>query len=341
MLPPLLRILSVFALTMTRSTAVIVAGASGGGNTTSNTTSAQFAGEYGFAAPVIDNVIAYSDASGVYLGYNPATADVWVLTARHVSTNASAGATVVIDGLTYQRQPEGADGFGLLPGGDLRLVRYRRNDLAVPSLSAVELNTTIPVAGASLLMAGFGQNRTQNATTNAFSSDASTFTVGTGYNWSGTRMLRWGVNAVEAEFLNALESGAAVSGTIGSFSMGSYTTSGFMTDFDQPGFGQWLASNEAQGSLGDSGGGAFVYDGSQWRLAGIFSAVVGFQNQPSSTSAFGNLSLLTDVASYGASINTALGGITLIPEPSSAALLAAGAALLLRRRRLADDTHAR
>jgi len=74
MLPPLLRILSVTALGVTRSAAVIVAGASGGGNTASNTTSAQFASEYGFAAPVIDNVIAYSDASGVYLGYNPATA---------------------------------------------------------------------------------------------------------------------------------------------------------------------------------------------------------------------------------------------------------------------------
>jgi hypothetical protein len=225
----------------------------------------------------------------------------------------------------------------LLPGGDLRLVRYRRDDLAVPSLLAVEIATTVPIANAGLLMAGFGQNRTQNATTNAFTSDASTFTVGTGYNWSGTRMLRWGTNAVESEFLDALESGTAVSGTLGTFSMGAFTTSAFMTDFDQPGIGQWLSTNESQGSLGDSGGGAFTYDGSQWYLAGIFSAVAGLQNQPSNTSAFGNLSLLTDVASYSSAIDSALGGVTLIPEPSSLMMAAAaGGACLLSRRRLAD-----
>jgi hypothetical protein len=337
MLAPLFRALLISALAVTPAAAVIVAGASGGGNTSHNTTSAQFLSEYGFEAPVIDNIIAYSDASAVYLGYNPATADVWVLTARHVTSNASAGATVIIDGLTYQRQADGADGFGLLPGGDLRLVRYRHDDLAVPSLPAVEIATTMPIAGAGLLMAGFGQNRTQNATTGAFTSDASAFTVGTGYNWSGTRLLRWGTNAVESEFLNALESGAAVSGTTGTFSMGSYTTSGFMTDFDQPGIGQWLSANESQGSLGDSGGGAFTYDGSRWYLAGIFSAVVGFQNQPSSTSAFGNLSLLTNVASYSASIDSALGGATLIPEPSSLMMAAAtGGACLLRRRRFTN-----
>ena len=161
------------------ASAVIVAGASGGGNTPNNTTAAQFQSEYGISFPAYDNVIRYSDASGIYLGYDAATKDVWVLTARHVSSSLTQGATVTIDGLVYNRQPNGADGFGLLPGGDLRLVRYNRGDLAVPTLPAVNISTSIPTAGTGLFMAGYGQNRTQNATLNGSTSDAVSVTVGT------------------------------------------------------------------------------------------------------------------------------------------------------------------
>ena len=314
------------------ASAVIVAGASGGGNTTNNTTAAQFQSEFAISVPIYDNVVRYSDASGIYLGYDAATKDVWVLTARHVSSSASQGNTITIDGLAYNRQPNGGDGFGLLPGGDLRLVRYNRGDLAVPTLPAVNISTSIPVANTSLLMVGFGQNRTQNATTNAFTSDAVSVTVGTGYNWSGTTIKRWGTNQIEAEFLDGFET-VPVSGTTGSFSMGAYNTTGYMTDFDQPGTGQWFNSNEAQGSLGDSGGSAFYYSGGQWVLSGIFSAVAGFTGQAGSTSAFGNLSLLTDVATYSGAINTALGGVTLVPEPTAPALLLVASLVIFSRRR--------
>jgi hypothetical protein len=314
--------------------AVIVAGASGGGNTSNNTTQAQFQSEYPYTFPAYDNVIRYSDASGIYLGYNAANKDVWVLTARHISSSLAQGNTVTIDGLVYNRQPDGGDGFGLLPGGDLRLVRYNRADLAVPSLPAVNISTSIPTAGTGLFMVGYGQNRTQNATTGASTSDAVSVTVGTGYNWSGTTIKRWGTNQIEAEFLNALESTVPVAGTTGTFSLGPYSTIGYMTDFDQPANGQWLNSNEAQGSLGDSGGSAFYYSGGEWFLSGIFTAVAGFNGQMANTAAFGNLSLLTDVASYSSAINTALGGVTLIPEPASTTLmLLASFAILSRRKR--------
>jgi hypothetical protein len=316
------------------ASAVIVAGASGGGNTANNTMAAHFQSEYGISFPAYDNVIGYSDASGIYLGYNAATRDVWVLTARHVSSSLTQGGTVTIDGLVYNRQPNGVDGFGLLPGGDLRLVRYNRGDLAVPTLPAVNISTSAPIAGTGLFMVGHGQNRTQNATLNSSTSDAVSVTVGTGYNWSGRTIKRWGTNQIEAEFLNGLESTLPVAGTIGTFSLGPYSTIGYMTDFDQPDFGQWLSSNEAQGSLGDSGGSAFYYSGGQWYLSGIFTAVVGFSGQAGNTAAFGNLSLLTDVASYSGTINTALGGVTLIPEPASPAfLLLSSVAIFSRRRR--------
>ena len=130
-----------------------------------------------------------------------------------------------------------------------------------------------------------------------------------------------------------LESTGPVSGTTGTFSMGSYDSIGYMTDFDQPANGQWLSSNEAQGSLGDSGGSAFDYSGGEWYLSGIFSAVAGFTGQAANTSAFGNLSILTSVASYSDAISSSLGGATLIPEASFTWLSLAGCCLFLKRRR--------
>jgi hypothetical protein len=325
--------LPVIALMTQPASAVIVAGASGGGNTTNNTTQAQFETEYGLELPIYDNVIQYSDASGVYLGYNASTRDVWVLTARHVTTNATAGSTVTIDGQTYNRQADGADGYGILVGGDLRLVRYRSADLTVPSLQSVSISSTVPTASTSLVMIGYGQNRTENATTSPGTSDATSTTVGNGYHWSGTRIKRWGTNNIEAEFSNSLETGTPVSGTTGTFSMGPYSTIGYMTDFDQPSNGQWLNSNEAQGSLGDSGGGAFYYSNGEWHLSGIFSAVAGYTGQAANTSAFGNLSMLTDVASYSGSITSAMGGVSLVPEPSAVLLSVTGGTLFLLRRR--------
>jgi len=313
------------------TSAMIVAGASGGGNNANNTTQAQFQSEYGLSFPNFGNVVAYSDASGLYLGYDASTKDVWVLTARHVSSSSTQGAAITIDGLVYERKSAGTDGFGLLPGGDLRLVRYGRSDLAVPSLPAVNLSTTVPIASTSLLMIGFGQNRTENAATNDFSSDSTSLTVGSGYHWSGNKIERWGTNQIEAEFLDGLET-APVSGVTGTFSLGPYSTVGYMTDFDQPGFGQWRSSNEAQGSLGDSGGSAFHYSGGTWYLSGIMSAVAPFNGQASNSSAFGNLSLLTDVASYSGAIATSLNGVTLVPEPTSMGLLMVSVLTILTRR---------
>ena len=311
---------------------MIVAGASGGGNTANNTTQAQLQTEIGILFPNYANVIPYSDASGLYLGYDASTKDVWVLTARHISSSGTQGATVSIDGLVYNRKPAGTDGFGLLPGGDLRLVRYGRSDLAVPTLPVINLSTTAPTAATALVMIGFGQNRTENAATSANSSDSTSTTVGSGYHWSGTNTERWGTNQIEAEFLDGLET-VPVSGAIGTFSLGAYSSIGYMTDFDQPVGSRWLSSNEAQGSLGDSGGSAFSYSDGKWYLSGIMSAVAPFNGQAASSSAFGNLSLLTDVASYNGAIGTSLSGVTLIPEPSGLGLLMVSVLTILTRRR--------
>ncbi len=310
------------------ASAVIVAGGSGGGNNANNTTGAQLQSELSTVFPAYDNVVQYSDASGVYIGYNAATRDVWVLTARHIN---SSTAPITIGGQAYNYGAE------FLPGGDLRLVRYSRTDGAVPSLPAVQLSTTVPVGSTSLVTIGYGQDRLQNGATLANTPDSVNITVtgGTvpGYDWDGPQTKRWGTNNIEAEFLNSLEvPPAPVAGTTGTFSIGGVDSIGFMTDFDQPGAGQWLSSNESQGSLGDSGGAAFYLSGGQWILGGIYSAVVSFNGQTGSTSAFGNLSILTDVSSYQSSINSTL-GVALVPEPSSFLLFIMSSAVIFCRRR--------
>jgi hypothetical protein len=311
---------------------VIVAGANGGGNTVNNTTQAQLEAAAGVPFPMYDNVIEYAGSTGLYIGYNPATRDVWVLTARHIASDAIQGSSVIIQGQTYLRQPEGPGGFGLLPGGDLRLVRYKRADLAVPSLPAIQISSSAPVASTVLVMIGRGQNRTENASVLATSSDATSTGVGTGYHWTGPNIKRWGANVIEAEFLNSFEVGPTVTGPTGTISISGVNSVSYMTDFDQPGPSGWLGSFEAQGSVGDSGGSAFYWNGANWMLSGIFSAVSGFVGQAGDTSAFGNLSILADVSSYKSEIDSAL-VVTLIPEPGVASFFALTGLLIFRRRR--------
>lgn len=312
--------------------AVIVAGANGGGNTANNTTQGQLETAAGVPFSMYDNVIEYAGSTGLYLGYNAATSDVWVLTARHIDSDASLGSTVVIQGQTYNRQPEGPGGFGLLPGGDLRLVRYQRPDLAVPTLPAIQISSTAPVASTVLVMIGRGQNRTENASLLATSSDATSTIVGTGYHWTGPNVKRWGANVIEGEFLNTIEVGPTVSGPTGTVSIEGVNSVSYMTDFDQPGPTGWLTSYEGQGSVGDSGGSAFYYNGSEWVLSGIFSAVVPFVGQQGGTSAFGNLSIFADVSTYKSAIDSAL-VVTLVPEPGVAAMFALTGLVIFRRQR--------
>lgn len=295
--------------------AVIVAGASGGGNTSNNTTAAQFTSEFGgLKMDIYDHIIRFGGGTASYLGYDPATREVWVLAPRHVNPFGTA-TTVTIEGLDYDQQSY------TVVNGDIAVVKYKRVDNQVPTLAPLELSTTIPTLGTPIFMAGFGRNRIENATTNALVSDAVSTTVGTGYNWGSdaNRIKRWGTNNV---------------GSIGTqtISMGSFNTDVFLSDFTEPTAGSWLSSNEAQGSPGDSGGGAFILVDGDWVLAGIMSTVSSEPGQDAETSAFGNLTAFTDISTYKSEIDTAI-GVTLIPEASSGLLPMAGGLLLLRRKR--------
>jgi hypothetical protein len=77
-----------------------------------------------------------------------------------------------------------------------------------------------------------------------------------GYSWSGStnQMLRWGQNQIE----DAVEANT-----------GTYISSTLTANFDEPGAAGSATEYEAAIAAWDSGCGWFIFDGEQWKLAGI------------------------------------------------------------------------
>ncbi|HEX2749758.1 MAG TPA: trypsin-like serine protease [Verrucomicrobiales bacterium] len=288
--------------------AVVVAG------TTGNTT-----------APVDNpgwlNVGSCNSASAVYLGNR------WVLTAYHV--NAGGGFPVVFNGTVYTPVPgtntqltnNGTPGMS----ANTDLMVFQIN--ADPGLPPVQLSSTAAVLGDDLLMIGNGLNRQasrtfwQVAMNAGANNDTWTETTGAhnveGFKADTGAAQRWGTNDAEFVGLN-INDGV---GDVRSF------VSLFDDDVGRP--------NEAQGILGDSGGGVFHKVGAQWQLSGIMVAVgTGgnpgfFDNPPADTAAFGqHVTIMADLSFYRNQILALT-----VPEPSTALLFGMAAPFTLRRSR--------
>ena len=299
-------LLAALLLTGGNAFAVVVAGANGGGNTSNNTTAAQMATQLGLTnTDFYGNIIRYNDAGSVYLGWaNTVNGPrAFALSAMHINP----ASFMDINGLTYSVSRQS------ILGTDVALLTLTQSNNLMPVLPVVNLSTTTPAVNTPVIMAGFGRDRVQDATTNAFVSDAVPVTDGTGYTTTTPTLLRWGTNRV------------AGTQTVG-------TTETVYTVFSQPNPGSWLSTSEAQAVLGDSGGGLFAFDGT---LLGIVSAISG--SDPTRTeAAFAQATYFSDIATYKNDIDQAI-GYTLVPEPSTATLLFFGAGtavfLALRRRR--------
>jgi hypothetical protein len=289
--------------------AVVVAG------TTGNTT-----------APVDNpgwaNVGLCNSASAVYLGNR------WVLTAFHV--NASGTFPVIFNSTAYTPVPGTATQLtnngtpGMSAHADLMVFQIN----ADPGLPPVQLSSTAPSLGDDIVMIGNGLNRqlsrtfwqvTMNAGDN---NDTWTETLGAhnveGFKAGAGSALRWGTNDAEFVGLNVND--------------GPGDNRVFVSLFDDDFAGR---PNEAQGILGDSGGGVFHKNGVQWQLSGIMLAVgtAGnpgfFDNPPGDTAAFGqHVTVMADLSFYRNQILTLT-----IPEPSTALMLTGAMGLTLRRTR--------
>lgn len=312
-----LRALLISSLAMAGSaSAIIVGGTSGNG--TNN------AGEAGLqvvlsnsslpAFPYWGNMLRYSDASGIYLGYNSNTMEGWVLSAAHITESTG----IKIGGHTYSFiDPLPADsnvnGTRIVSSGvDTDLILYKfsvTGSNPIPALPKVELLDTTPTIGSLMIMAGRGMRLGAGTGSEDVTAPYSWGTPGT----SDVVPMRWGFNQVEFGFTNAGINYLA-------------------TDFDAPGLGSGI---DGQAALGDSGGGAFIFNQGTWKLGGVAYATADGSLDADTVvnpASYGDFTLFTDVYSYRSEISALTG--TLVPEPSSMLLGGFGVlAMVLRRRR--------
>jgi hypothetical protein len=243
--------------------------------------------------------------AGVYLG-SVGGAD-WVLTANHVGAGS-----FTLDAVAYSAVSGSAVRLTNTDGSAADLILYRIDsslDWSVLSVSSSPL-----AIGSSVTMIGNGYNRASAVTTwyvndSAWSTTQSAGTEAvTGYYYGSGNILRWGTNTVS-----------------GASALLSYNnTVCETTTFN-------AIAGEAQGAVGDSGGGVFGLNaGGEWTLSGIMLAIAGFSGQPSAA-VVGNTTYFADLSAYRSQI------LTTIPEPAVAPVLLGlatlGAAVWLRRRR--------
>jgi hypothetical protein len=290
--------------------AVIVGGLQGTGNNNNSQAGldAYLATTSYAAFPYWNNLVRVADASGIYLGYNPATMRGWVLSAYHVTTPAS----ITVAGNSYSI----LGGTTRIGSSDLKLYEIGGGP-PMPSLPSVPLASVYATNGEFSLMFGRGYT---NDTSGPFDWE----TPGT----SDANGMRWGTNTIQGSYLLNL-------GTQQNPNVQPYLAVDF-DDNNDPGF----TAYDAQASLGDSGGGIFIIRNGVWELSGIAHLVDDgpdfFESSPTGDGAvnpsqYGDFSAYTDVRSYRTTITGVTG--SLVPEPSSALLLAGGLALALRRRR--------
>jgi hypothetical protein len=193
--------------------------------------------------------------TAVYLG------DAWVLTANHVGTGP-----ITLGGVTY---PVVANSSVRLAHTQTPLVL---TDLLMfrlvsdPGLETLPIAASSPPVTTEALLIGRGRDRGNPYTWNGHA----------GWYWLSTYAQRWGTNAVSQAAVDVNLAGAPL--RVVAFS------------FDDLGGGP----PEAIGTVGDSGGAAFVGND----LAGILIAVWKYGGQLAATSVYGNGTYVADLSYY-------------------------------------------
>jgi hypothetical protein len=147
-----------------------------------------------------------------------------------------------------------------------------------PPLPRLSLASSTPSALSAVDMIGYGYRSGSAATSFSFGT--------TGFYWSSTRTKSWGNNKINA------------AGPI--YVQDTFTNVvAFATDFDSSTIPGQQTSQEAQAAAGDSGGGIFYNNGTDWELAGMIVAINhSLTNRPSNTAVYTDQTYSADIATY-------------------------------------------
>jgi hypothetical protein len=213
-------------------------------------------------------------------------------------------------------QPEVGSPITLSPYTDLQLFRvHAEREIDLPSLKIatepLPNNFGLSNAPQVLVIAG-GAGRVPAESSWSITGNKPNFTWTTppngsidhqGYVADFIATRRWGTNRISDPGDTASLFSGVVSNTTGVFQLDtgvgakSRDILSLMTIYNSQNE-SGSTTNEMQAINGDSGGAVFYKRGTQWELAGILNAQVGYENQPLFTAMYGNATIMADLSRY-------------------------------------------
>lgn len=186
----------------------------------------------------------------------------WVISASHIAFQPFALGGVTYPDVAGSKHRLTTPGSGL---ADLALYKIDGD----PGLPAMNIASTSVALNRNVIMHGHGRNRGIDVT----------FDLADGWQWGSGHSMRWGTNDV-----------AGINQVIND-------TQSFLTSFDESGPG--VEDDEAQATVGDSGGAVFYKRSGTWELTGIMWAIgKNSAEQPDNYTLLGNVTLAADLATY-------------------------------------------